>query len=264
MSVAYPVGHPLHSSQLKAQRAYVHVRNLERAVRRRTRKPEIALTRKRDLQTVEGASVHTVTIDPMMGYQWGLIVGDIISNLRAALDHVAWSLAVRHSRDTRTPIPDRQAEHIYFPLRLTRAAPAKSNFKGLGGDSVRWFSDQARTDVELFQPYHRRNRPELKRLAVLSELVRVDKHRVVTEVFQAVDFRLMPGHPFVRALLDKPDSYHFVVDDALKDNLKPEMAPDVFLGVRGLFPEIFPLSEFRDMHDFIRDEVIPSFAGHVS
>jgi hypothetical protein len=49
---------------------------------------------------------------------WALLIGDAVVNLRAALDHMAWSLSVAHRGSPPTPLNARW-RGIQFPICLT-------------------------------------------------------------------------------------------------------------------------------------------------
>jgi hypothetical protein len=54
-----------------------------------------------------------------MPTRWGLLVGDIANNLRASLDHLAWSLVSR-GRTPPAALTTPQQGSIYFPITTTR------------------------------------------------------------------------------------------------------------------------------------------------
>jgi hypothetical protein len=258
--------HPLASACLKLKRANVHIRGLNAAIRRASRDPDIALTRrgKLNLQSnipnviFEGVGTYEMAIDPSVDPTWGLIVGDILNNLRASLDHIAWALATKHAADRSITLTEGQEKSVYFPLRI---APAnKPVLGGLAQGDVGLFPPKARNLVEDFQPYNRTKRPELNLLGVLGELANQDKHRLVTPVRREVGFRLTDSGQFMRTRLDKPDSFLFAVPDSMRHNLKPEATFDVVLYVPLLWPSWFSVSDFRLIHSLVRDKVIPAFA----
>jgi hypothetical protein len=97
-----------------------------------------------------------------------VIIGDVVHNLRSALDHLAWQLVLANGAEptARTQFP------IYSTEQSYRAERAQQLLAGM--------SDEDKTAIESFQPFRQEaaeNRPH--ELAVLQELSNVDKHRVV-------------------------------------------------------------------------------------
>jgi hypothetical protein len=105
----------------------------------------------------------------------GLVAGDAIHNLRAALDHLAWQLAVAGggaNRRTQFPIYDDQA-----------------TFRGNVDSVLRGVSLNDRATIEMLQPYHLRAPGALEgghrdlglnaMIMIVSRLDNVDKHTVL-------------------------------------------------------------------------------------
>lgn len=268
--------HPLDSARLKIKRANKHIRSLNVTISRTSAKPDVTLGRQGKLKLpngikgvrVEKASVYEFAIDPAIGLSWGLIVGDILGNLRAALDHIAWALAMKHATDQGVTLTEEEKRKVTFPLYITNS---KNPF--VGGLPKRAFDSlppAAYSTVETFQPYNRTKWPELKYLGILDQLVNEDKHRIVTTVRRDVGFRFSGDDEFMRTRLNKPDKILFLLTDAVRNrliansgrsNLEPEVSFDVVLYVPLLWPNYFPVSEFSRIHNFIRDKVIPAFTG---
>lgn len=105
-----------------------------------------------------------------------LIVGDCVHNLRSALDHLVYQLAILNGAG-----PD-AASKTAFPIYL------KPNvFKNVVNDKVAPFiSSTALTEIEALQPYNATDPPELDPLWVLSQLDNFDKHRLLVVVAQEV------------------------------------------------------------------------------
>lgn len=101
--------------------------------------------------------------------EWGVRFGDCLHNLRSALDHVAWQLALDHLKRQPT---ENEARRIQFPIEDTceRFKQAKIR-KFVSTTSIGMF--------DKFQPYHAGNLAATHSLAVLRDLSNVDKHRVV-------------------------------------------------------------------------------------
>lgn len=112
--------------------------------------------------------------------EWGLILGDMIHNLRSALDQLVWQLVLLNGKKPRRqngfPIA---ADRDWFdregvPKMLARVAPH---------------------DIEAIravQPYHRGDGAESHPLELLNWLNRVDKHQVIHTTLAALG---NPVHP---------------------------------------------------------------------
>jgi hypothetical protein len=102
--------------------------------------------------------------------------GDVLHNLRSALDHMAWATVSRYRGTPEIPA-------TRFPMveeRLTKDDKVKKvTIAGSIPDDVSDFLDS-------LQPYHRVDDPTLHSLAMLSHLSNVDKHRTLNLL--AVDF----------------------------------------------------------------------------
>ncbi len=113
--------------------------------------------------------------------RWGVYVGEIVYNLRSALDHLAYELAVLNLGD---PLPARVAETSAFPIfrsgpRFRRRNKAGNPGRGSGWEKVQGMERRARTAIERLQPYHRRKLPDLVALRWLDDLCNIDKHRTI-------------------------------------------------------------------------------------
>lgn len=100
---------------------------------------------------------------------WSLAVGDIVHNLRSALDALIYSLAVKHLGRAPT---GREVIQIQFPV-----VDERKDWPGECGRRLAHVHADVRAAVERLQPYHRKNRRFKHPLAVLRDLSNVDKHR---------------------------------------------------------------------------------------
>ena len=102
-----------------------------------------------------------------IGDDWPLIFGDAIHDLRGALDHLMWQLAIAYLG--RTPTRP-EARNIQFPVI--------KRLKGFPGHPFLRYIRQADIDrLKPFQPYKRLNRGALHPLPKLVALSNTDKHR---------------------------------------------------------------------------------------
>jgi hypothetical protein len=116
---------------------------------------------------------------------WALIVGDVVHNLRSALDHLVCQLATLHGRS----IAD--CKKTAFPICIDEATFAKAKRR------VEPFVDPgAFALIEVLQPYKAADRAgkdaRSNNLWVISQLDIIDKHRmlvIAAKYFRATDVR---------------------------------------------------------------------------
>jgi hypothetical protein len=107
----------------------------------------------------------------------GIIVGDIAHNLRSALDHLFWQLALVHCGGN-VPWTEREQRRIQFPITDTPDMFA-------GNRARKFVASEHWTRIESHQPY---SGPFDEAHAFLDPLARLrgfsntDKHRVITPV----------------------------------------------------------------------------------
>ncbi len=101
--------------------------------------------------------------------EWGVRIGDCVHNLRSALDHAVWQLALVHLQ--RNPTDD-EARSIQFPIADTRRRFQDAGVRPFLSDTHFQWLDQ-------YQPYKAGNQASHHKLAILRELSNTDKHRVV-------------------------------------------------------------------------------------
>ena len=135
--------------------------------------------------------------------KWGPIIGDIVHNLRSALDQIAWGLSVDYqatlgSRPPPDPIPrDDPWRVISFPI-CTRATQWASAVR-----QKLWAVDPALlASLQGLQPYITGPQAsDREPLAVLEELWNIDKHRHLHLVLATIELRdvlsvePLPGMP---------------------------------------------------------------------
>lgn len=101
--------------------------------------------------------------------RWGILVGDVVHNLRSALDHLAWQLVLANGGEPtwRTQFPIYSDEAAYL-----RAQGGQAQIAGMRDEDIEL--------IEKLQPFRQPEGHEKPHhLAVLRELSNVDKHRVV-------------------------------------------------------------------------------------
>jgi hypothetical protein len=113
--------------------------------------------------------------------RWGLLLGDAVHNLRSALDHLVYELAVGVSH--RRPPPGWR--HLEFPI-----LDDSHHWRGPKDRRLKGLSHEMRTAIETVQPY--KSGPvdiaHSDKLWIVHELDNADKHREIRPV------ALLPAH----------------------------------------------------------------------
>jgi hypothetical protein len=119
---------------------------------------------------------------------WPITIGEILFNLRSALDHVAYELATSHSGPSLDPKVAQSAE---FPI-----FSSEEDFRDRGRHKIRAIAPDRQALIERMQPFPGRTSRAARTLVdeipeylyLLHELARVERHRlppVVTQVMTA-------------------------------------------------------------------------------
>lgn len=137
--------------------------------------------------------------DPIMGVR----VGELVHNLRSALDQIAWQFA---RFENSAKVCTKRRRHIYFPVCYSVEEFERFPlFDLISGAPKAIFGE--------FQPYQRRDSPRDHWLARLNRLWNRDKHRVVHVALTTVD---VGKTAFAPAVLhpddDSPLSYESLLE----------------------------------------------------
>jgi hypothetical protein len=165
----YEPPHPLFGCQLKLDRAYEHIEALNSAIQGFLGRRPYELWRRFDPQISEYFVYLRVRDTPPI--KWSIIIGEIVHNLRSALDHLAWQLVKANGNK-----PDRATG---FPIFSDNPFADNASEKSL----ERWEKMTAgmHTDdiaiLKELQPYNRGNRNSS--LFILNSLSNHDKHREI-------------------------------------------------------------------------------------
>lgn len=158
----------------KLDRAKTHFHALNKSIGafKRSKTHDFVVT-KFDPNTGEKV-VHLKILKEPKNPEWGLLLGDMIHNLRSALDHLAWQLVILNGekprRQNQFPIIGTESE--YWKVPKNRSESARDRM-------LEGVSEPHRTFIDLVQPFNARNDPSGTALAVLSWLSNADKHRVI-------------------------------------------------------------------------------------
>ena len=133
-------------------------------------------------------------VDPVLP----LIIGDCVHNLRSALDHLVYQLAVQNGASAKA------ASKTFFPIYLTKA-----QFDQRVEKLVKPFiSATALAEIEKCQPYSAYDVPAEADIWILSQLDIIDKHRlliVAGQKFAATAFTVsIPGGDIRNEVIPEP------------------------------------------------------------
>ena len=151
--------------RLKIERANKHIRELQAAILAFNATNPHEVSAKRDPQTRK--LIYYVLKAEPVPVEIAMIAGDILHNLRSALDHLAYQLFMVGTRGVGDP------KHVYFPI-FDDAAKYKA---GVGG-KVKGMRQDAIDAIDAIKPYKGGN----DTLWRLHKLDNFDKHRLLITV----------------------------------------------------------------------------------
>lgn len=161
----------LQAVHLKLERAQEHLVALDNEVTSWLEGEPYSISRERGAEGME--YVFRVNVRQTPPLAWSTIIGDCLQNMRSALDHLVWQLALSH---TGSSLPANIAGNSGFPIFRDR-----SDFASKSPRMIRGISPHAQTIIEQLQPYHDAS-PQWDNLWILTYLARVDRHRVLHPV----------------------------------------------------------------------------------
>lgn len=151
-------------------------------------------------EPTDRAVVYRIERVIQIGEDWPLIVGDAVHDLRSALDHLMWQLAIKHLG--RTPTKS-EAPNIQFPEIRKLGDFHRSRF-------LRYVSPSDIDRLKAFQPYRRLKKGQLHPLPKLVKLSNIDKHRKI---------HLLVSIPQSSSFTNNPDAFRdCLIDDRLMPN----------------------------------------------
>jgi hypothetical protein len=253
--------------RIKVQRAREHIRDLEIEVRSFLGTNPYRVGTKRDPQT-RRLIYYLVEVRPVPE-RIGAIVGDVLQNLRSALDHLAYQLFRRGPGITDSS----PAGHVYFPISDDAAkhqTGSQGKVHGMGQDAI--------DAIDATRPYKGGN----DALWHLHKLNNIDKHRFVITVGTAFCSLDLGAHAFEKLAelvpaLAKMEPLHaffkpgdrmfplkvgdelFIDAPDAKENQKMQFRFEVAFGEPGIAEGEPLLETLQSFADFV-DHVISDFA----
>ncbi|MBC8280046.1 MAG: hypothetical protein H8E48_04595 [Chloroflexi bacterium] len=188
---------------------------------------------------------------PIIDLKLAVIAGESIYNLRVALDHIAWQLALTNK--------DRPHDRTAFPVVDENTVDKMRRFDRITRDIPGAAVDVIRT----LQPYHRGSDFTESPLWKLDKLCNIGKHRVIPAQGTALEFKIPKNvDTSLISLNALKDEYIVTMPLSVKTQMQraPLPAADIVFGSRvdGITINAEGLAK---LYDFVRDEVYPTFTG---
>jgi hypothetical protein len=124
---------------------------------------------------------------------WGVIIGDVIHNLRSSLDSLVWELTIKHSGDPIDPNAN-QWRNVQFPIVTEANKWSPQESKCLWG-----IQPSLKPYFEHLQPFHAgQNAAPNEPFVILQSLSNIDKHRHIHFVSYFIgldDLQFKSPHP---------------------------------------------------------------------
>jgi hypothetical protein len=238
-------------SRLKVERAGKHLNELERKVRSFLDRHPDRFTRQLDPNDFNYV-IYEIPPNPPPPPTLAPVLGDFVHNLRSALDHSAWNLALLNLQGT-----DREPyEFTAFPILRNASDGSVHRFYELVQDVL----PAAIPDIEALQPDHQGNAANHE-LVILDALWNADKHRVNIPIpgRQTIREYTGPGG-WLRNLGDGTRLMRVAVNSEPELHLEPYITSEVMFEIPKTGERV-SLGVLRDIYDFVRSGVLPRFSG---
>jgi len=195
--------------------------------------------------------------------EWGVLIGEVLYQLRTALDHIAWRLGG-------DPPPNPGSSE--FPIAL-----CEHWYRRKGIQKIVGVPERPKAIIEELQPYHRGKRAESHALWVLHRLHADDKHKLLHITGAVID-----GVAYFTAEAPIGDDFSGVQFGPFEDGAiiagwpwdpgktapghKPEVGVPFHFIFGIAFEQIGPapgrnvVKTLTKCRDFVRDEAIPRLA----
>jgi hypothetical protein len=243
---------PMFFADAKMDRAALHLNEIEAEAQRIIKDGAYVVTKKDNVKKFRHIIRYELKPIPTL---LGLLAGEFAYCIRSGLDQLAWQLALVHVGKAKRP-----RGTTSFPIRGKPPDPVKGF-----GDAIKDILPAAFTVIESLQPYHRG--PAYKRdpLWIINELCITDKHVIMPVNSTDSKFRLFGN----TSEWSRRDFQHAVeisvsLSDKFKINIQEETS-EIVLGEpyadstsSGFEVRV---TQLRPIYDFVRNDVLPRFAG---
>jgi len=236
-------------ARLKAERAGVHFKELEAQARLFLEANPCAPSRHLDPEDFNYI-IYDFPPQPATPDNLAIVLGDVAHNLRSALEHIAWNLALQ-----RTDNPQRTG----FPIFASVDRKKMENFKGL----VKHIDPAPLRIIEALQPYNRTNPPEMDELWVLDAIWNTDKHQLHTRAPHRIGFPVFQGRgAYVRDFDDGSKQVRIPKSADPERNFEPFITQRVLFEVPRV-PELIDVAFIQRIHHTVACAVVPLFAHYL-
>jgi hypothetical protein len=179
-------------ARLKTRRAHNHLVALEKRVQRFVDSEPYAIYSEKDPPAREHI-VFLKVLKPPRLEDWAIVAGDVLHNLRSALDHIVWELAIRHLGKPPYPL-ERDWKRLAFPIFREKCVylygpdkkATKKILRGSGLDQIRSVDPAFQALFKSLQPFRDGPKRDRNPLQVLHELELIDKHRALPVLLSVV------------------------------------------------------------------------------
>lgn len=168
----------LTSIRAKLVRSQEHIQTIKNEVLAWTDRHPYSLLQDKNADSTRYSLILRVN-EPPPFQRWSLIIADALSNLRNALDHLVFAIAVHESGTNPPP----HEGTLQFPITNCR-----SNFDKAAIDrkQLGTISDPVRAAIETAQPYNRPHPTLPPLLSILRDLTNRDKHKLLQMAYGTV------------------------------------------------------------------------------
>ncbi len=208
---------------------------------------------------IDGVYIARAKIFRPPSARLGILAIDGAHNLRAALDMIAWELALKGENP---PLDNDRS--VSFPIcthaNAWNSDPTKRAIERISDDAIKV--------VDSFQPYHRPNELPWKWLALIQAIDNWGKHKAIPALltFHVTEMGIISNFEFVSLAVGRPLNDGDEICRVRR--LEPIRDPDerfrslmmCHVGFSKDGPgEGFPIEFLENAHRFIRNTVLPSF-----
>jgi len=234
--------------KIKSDRAGAQLKELDARLADFVKSKPYTVSRYDDIQNLR----HIIRIEIKVPEILGMLAGEFAYSLRSGLDQLAWQLALLHTK------PKMPRTHTSFPIL------AKIPIRAIGHtDATRDIIRAAIPVIESLQPYNRETAFQSHPLWILNELCITDKHMIVPVNSATIRGELKGALVLGQRHFDNGFEMSVPLSDQFYVQLNPDPPEIVFgepINIAGNRFEV-RIADLRAIYNFVRDEVIPRFAG---
>lgn len=238
--------HPLDGAIAKINRVSDHLEELDKAVlgAKRDTPPLI-----RDFDPNEGCYTYRAESSFQTPSNFSILVGECAYQLRSALDHIAWQLAIAHCSSL--PTPKEPSRRTQFPI-FDRAPIDRRQIQDILPDAI--------PIIESLQPYstHPHN-PHLALLWLLHSLNIADKHRTIVVITGMSRIVEPSGRRYTRPFHAGDVLLKVPVNAGNNRDVESELKFGITLGEPGPFYGSILMPLLARLHNHIVHNVGPAF-----